>query len=117
MNHIGIKIDFDISSSIIEINGKFYLKPLLKPFCEQQFGKVYGKVFPAEAHPLVMIFNDQDKGVAIPEKSGEYKIRGLKAGTYKVIFKGLNGYADQTLTDIKVVKNKETKIQDVTLRK
>ncbi|MCW3107770.1 MAG: hypothetical protein JWQ09_2276 [Segetibacter sp.] len=117
VNHLGFWIDFDIANSIIEQNAHFFLKPLLKPFCDKQFGKVQGKVFPAEAHPLVKIFNVNDGGTAIPEKSGEYKIRGLAEGTYKVTFTGVNGYRDTFINDIKVAKDKETKIPDVTLRK
>lgn len=116
-NHIGFWLDFDLPNSVVEHNGHFFLKPLLKPFSENHFGKVFGKVFPAEAHPLVKIYNTTDAGAAIPEKSGEYKIRGLSEGTYKITFKGSNGYIDTTINDIKVVKGKETKIPDVKLHK
>jgi hypothetical protein len=117
VNHIGFWIDFDIANSIVEQGGRFYLKPLLKPFCDNQFGKVLGRVFPADAHTLVKIFNTIDGATAIPEKSGEYKMRGLTEGTYKVTFKGANGYLDTTINDIKIVKGKETRIPDITLHK
>lgn len=116
-NHVGFWIDFDIASSVIEENGHFYLKPLMKPFSNKQFGSVSGRVFPADARPYVKIFNSIDSAIAIAEKSGEYKIRGLKEGTYKIIFSGNTGWVSQTITDIKVVKDKEIKIQDVTLRR
>jgi hypothetical protein len=116
-DHIGIWIDFDIANSIVEQNNHFFLKPFLKPFCEGQFGRVSGKVFPADAHALIGISNVNDAGVAIANKSGEYKIRGLEAGTYSITFKGLNGYNDTTLTNIKVAKGSETAIPNVTLRK
>lgn len=117
VNHIGFWLDFDIANSIVEKNGFFFLKPLIKPFAEKQFGKVEGKVFPAEAHPLVKLFNTTDERAAIPEKSGEYKIRGLMEGAYSVTFKGQNGYIDTTINNIMIIKGKETKIPDVTLRK
>lgn len=115
--HFGFHIDFDVTNSIFELNAAFLLKPLVKPFSENNFGKVQGKVFPAEARPLVAIFNTNDKGAAIPEKSGEYKIRGLLEGTYKMVFKASEGYKDTTINDIKVERGKETKIPEVRLRK
>jgi hypothetical protein len=117
LNHHGFWIDFDIANSIVEQNGRFFLRPLIKPFCNKQFGQVSGKVFPADAHPVIKIYNTNGAGAAIAEKSGEYKIRGLAEGTYKVTFTGENGYVQTTLNDIKVVKDKETKIPEVTLRK
>lgn len=117
VNHVGFWIDFDISSSIIEENGRFYLKPLLKPFSNKQFGSVSGKVFPADARPFVKIYNATDSATAIAEKSGEYKIRGLKEGTYKATFLGNTGWASQTVNDIKITKDKEIKLNDVTLRR
>jgi hypothetical protein len=117
VNHIGFWIDFDIANSIIERNSKYYLKPVLKPFCDGQFGKVSGKVFPADARAVVTVFNTSDKASAIAEKSGEYKIRGIMPGTYSVTFKASNGYKDSTVTNIKIEKNKEMKMADITLRK
>ncbi len=76
-----------------------------------------GKVFPLEAHPVVKVFNTKDAGFALPEKSGEYKIRGLAEGTYTATFKAMNGYHDTTINNIKVVKGQETKIAEITLRK
>jgi hypothetical protein len=117
LNHLGFWIDFDIANSIVEKNDRFFLKPLLKPFCNKQFGRVSGKVFPADAHPMVRISNAAGNGAAIPEKSGEYKIRGLAAGTYKITFSGVNGYVDTTINEVKVLKDEDTKIPNVTLRK
>jgi hypothetical protein len=117
VNHIGFWIDFDIANSIVEQGGRFFLKPVLKPFCENQFGKVLGHVFPADARALVKIYNTKDAAAAIPEKSGEYKMRGLMEGSYRVTFKGANGFLDTTINDIKIIKGKETRIPDITLHK
>lgn len=116
-NHVGFWLDFDLENSIVEQNDRFFLRPALKPFSEKQFGKVMGKVFPSEAHPLVKVFNAKDAGLALPEKSGEYKIRGLAEGTYTVTFKAMNGYRDTTINNIKIIKGQETKIAEITLKK
>lgn len=117
LNNYGYWLDFNLGNSIVEQNGRFYLKPEIKPFSNNYFGKVSGKVFPDEAKTMVKIYNSLISGAAIPEKSGEYKIRGLAEGTYKITFKGSNGFMDTTINDIKVFKNKETKIPEIRLHR
>ena len=117
VNHYGYWLDFDLTNSIVEQGGGYFLKPEIKPFSNVHFGKVQGKVFPDEAHAVVKIYNSLVSAAAIPEKSGEYKIRGLAEGAYKIIFKGSNGFKDTTVNDIKVLKNKETRIPDIRLHK
>ena len=117
VNHYGYWLDFNLTNSIIEESGRYFLKPEIKPFSNNYFGKVSGKVFPDEARTLVKIYNSIMAGAAIPEKSGEYKIRGLAEGTYKITFKGSNGFMDTTINDIKVFKNRETKIPDIRLHR
>lgn len=108
-------IDFDISRSIINIGGVYYLKPILKPFCDNNFARVKGIVLPAAATPLVTVYNSTDTANAIPRQDGAYKIRGLKNGTYSVLFKGFNGYKDTTLLNIQLETGVEKTIPTITL--
>ena len=110
-------IDFDVSRSIIEINGKYYLKPVLKPFCEKNSGELKGKVLPAEAGAIIKVYNATDTATAIPNKDGKFKVRGLSQGVYTVLYDGNNGYADTTITNVQVGKGKEKELATVTLRK
>ena len=111
-----IWIDFDLSRSVIEQNGLFYLKPVLKPFSKTHFGSIEGKVFPQDAHAVVNASNSQDVGNAIPEKSGEYEIHGLREGTYAVTFHSFNGYRDTTITNVVVHSGSEVVLPTITLR-
>ena len=111
-----IWIDFDLSRSIIEQNGQFYLKPVLKPFSKKHFGSIKGKVFPQEAHAVVNASNSQDVGNAIPEKSGEYEIEGLREGTYAVTFHSFNGYRDTTITNVVIHSGTKVVLPNITLR-
>lgn len=111
-----IWIDFDLSRSIVEQNGQFFLKPVLKPFSKKHFGSIEGKVFPLDAHPLVSAFNSQDLGNAIPEKDGEYEIEGLHAGTYSVKFQSFNGYHDTTVNNVVIEMGKKVVLPNITLR-
>ena len=112
-----IWIDFDLSRSVIEQNGVFYLKPVLKPFSKKHFGSIKGKVFPQDAHAVVNATNSQDVGNAIPEKSGEYEIQGLREGTYAVTFHSFNGYRDTTITNVVVHSGSKVVLPNITLRK
>ena len=111
-------IDFDLSASIIEKQGAYYLKPYLKAFGNEKYGRIEGKVLPRDARSLVKVYNGKDTSTAIPEDGdGEFKIRGLKEGSYNVIYKGFNGYKDTTINNVQVQRGKETKLSTITLRK
>ena len=115
--HAQLWVDFDICQSIQQHNGLYYLRPVIKPFSMGQFGRIEGKVLPRAAHPFVKAYNALDSATAIPEEDdGEYKIRGLKEGTYSVLFKGSNGYHDTTINNVQVQRARETHINTVTLR-
>ncbi|WP_300601362.1 DUF4382 domain-containing protein [Niabella sp.] len=116
----GVKvwIDFDLGRSIIERNGKYYLLPVLKAFCDRKSGKIEGKVLPADAAALVKAINGTDTATALPDKrEGSFKIRGLKAGTYKVWYQSTNGYKDTTINNVVVTPGKEVKLPTVVLKK
>ena len=110
-------IDFDISRSIIYKNGNYYLKPQLKPFCDKNFARIKGKVYPEAARSILSVYNSSDTAIAIPENDGTYKVRGLKEGAYKILFKGFNGYRDTTLQNIQIKNGDENIIQTITLVK
>jgi Domain of unknown function (DUF4382) len=82
-------VDFDVARSIIEINGQYFLRPVLRPFCDDNFAEVEGVVLPAEAGAIVRVYNASDTASAFPEKDGKYKVRGLTEGTYSITFLGI----------------------------
>ncbi len=117
---VGLWIDFDLAASIQEDNGQYYLKAVLKAFGMEKFGRIQGKVLPADARALVKAYmsSGTDTATAIPDNGGgDYKIRGLKEGTYNLLFKGYNGYKDTTIRNIQVLKGRETNAPAITLHK
>jgi Domain of unknown function (DUF4382) len=109
-------VDFDISRSIVSIGGLYYLKPVLRPFCDNNFARLKGNVLPAAATPLVTVYNATDTANAIPHLDGNFKIRGLKEGTYSILYKGYNGYKDTTITGIQLQNGVEKVLPPVTLK-
>jgi len=115
---VGVWIDFDIANSIYEKDGKFYLKPVLRPFNNKNFGEVEGKVLPLDAKAVVRITNGAGfNGVALPNREGKFKLRGLESGTYTVTVEGLAPYLDKVISNVVVTKGKETELGVITLTK
>lgn len=113
---VGVWVDFDVANSIYEKDGKFYLKPVLRPFNNKNFGEVEGKVLPLEAKAVVRITNGAGfNGVALPNREGNFKLRGLESGTYTVTVQGLAPYVDKVISNVVVTKGKETELGVITL--
>ena len=55
--------------------------------------------------------------VALPNREGNYKLRGLPDGTYTVTFEGIAPYIAQTKTNVVVKKGETTQLETVTLLK
>jgi hypothetical protein len=110
-----IRVDFDLSKSIQFLNGKYYLKPKLHSFSNSGYGEIEGKVLPAGIKAKVTISNGQgDPSIAFPDKKGRFKVRGLKAGTYSLLFEAA-GKTSKTVSGVEVRKGKEVELSTVTL--
>lgn len=113
---VNVWVDFDVANSIIEKNGKFYLKPVLRPFNNKNFGVVEGEVLPLAAKAVVRISDGAGfNGVALPDREGEFKLRGLEPGTYTVTVQGIPPYVDKVISNVVVTKGKETDLGVITL--
>jgi hypothetical protein len=110
-------VDFDVSRSIVEVNGQFILRPVLKPFNDRNFGGLEGNVKPAAAAAIVTAYGISDTATAIPDSAGRYCIRGLDAGMYKLVFDAGNGYIDTTISGVQVSKGRRTRVADIVLKK
>jgi len=117
-NNLELFLDFDLSRSIRFVNGQYWLKPYIKPFGRHSSGEIEGKVRPVDAHGMIKAYNATDTAFARPDHhEGEFKIRGLKPGTYSVFIEGKNGYKDSTITNVEVKRNRETELGKIVLRK
>lgn len=117
-------IDFDAAGSIqVDNSGSgnnngYRLKAHIKTFTKHKSAGIEGKVLPRAADAIVMAINGTDTTMAIPEDDGgEFKIMGLKAGTYKVFYNAQNGYSDTTLLNIQVVNNEDKHLPTINLHR
>ena len=117
-NKIRLWLDFDISRSVVIVNGnKFYLKPVFHFFVEKTTASVSGKVKPLDAKAVITLYNNTDTAYALPNKHGEFKMRGLKNGTYSLYINGSNNYKDTTINNIVVQSPKNTNVGIIELKK
>jgi hypothetical protein len=111
-------LDFDCGRSIVRLrDGAFYLSPYIRAFIVKETGVVKGVVKPADATPIITVYNGTDSAYAIPFFNGQFKVRGLSDGTYAVFINGSNGYQDTTITGVSVTVGKETDLGTITLHK
>mgnify|MGYP006276536407 CR=1 FL=1 len=117
VNTAGLWGDFDIARSIFESDGKFYLRPRLRPFCDENFPGLEGKVTPWEARAVIRVYNATDTANAIPNPDGRFRVRGLNPGTYSVLYDAFNGYQDTTVKNVTIASGSRYKLPDVVLHK
>lgn len=94
-------LDFDVQRSIVQVrNNTFYLKPVLHWFVVNTTSALKGEVMPSNAYPVISVYNGGDTAYALPEKNGQFKVRGLESGTYNVFINASNGYQDTTISNV-----------------
>jgi hypothetical protein len=118
-NSFRIWIDFDGHGSIIKVrNNEFELKSKIKAFNNMRTGSVEGKIKPSAALPaIVAAIVGNDTLVAIPERDGKFKIRGITASTIKLLIIPSNGYRDSLMTNISIPANRKLDLDDIVLRR
>lgn len=111
-------LDFDVTRSIVqERDGQFYLRPVFHFFVVNNTASITGKVGPRDGYPVVTVFNASDTAYALPDREGNFKIRGLAGGTYSVYINASNGYADTTINNVVLTAPGNTTLPTVKLRK
>lgn len=112
-------LDFDAAHSVHQTgNGTYKLKPVIRMFTEASSGSIDGNVFPIEALPLVTVYNATDTLMAIPDSEGYFKIRGVNAGVYSVMFSTGDStliYTSLYVHDVPVVNGETTHLDSIIL--
>ncbi|MEO7991539.1 MAG: DUF4382 domain-containing protein [Chryseolinea sp.] len=95
-----ILLDFDAARSIVPAgeSGKYILKPVIRAIAEATSGAIKGQVSPATSTPAVYAISGIDTvGTAFADTvTGNFIIKGLISGSYKVSFAPKTGF--QTVT-------------------
>jgi hypothetical protein len=110
-------LDFDAAKSVVPRgNGQFNLKPVIRTITNAVAGGIRGKVSPAEYKPGIYVIsaaNDTIGGFA--SESGDFLIKGVPAGTYKVKFYTEGDTHNKTIENVSVSQNQIKDLGTVTL--
>lgn len=112
-----VLLDFDAARSIVERgNGTYSLKPVIRTITRAQDGAIRGSVNPLEATPAVYAILGQDTiSTAFTNPEGNFLLRGLRPGTYKVAFSPAEGYLPTERTNISVTTGNVTNIGETVI--
>lgn len=111
-----ILLDFDAARSIVNRgnSGQYNLKPVIRTITQAVAGGVRGKVVPAAAKAGILVLNgsatDTLAGGFADAVTGDFVIKGINAGTYKVEFTSTAPYQTKITHDITVTNNSITDI-------
>ncbi len=113
-----LQLDFDAAKSIVARgNGTYSLKPTIRTNLVATSGAVKGNITPLESHPNVQAIIGTDTITTYPDMNGNFLLRGLSAGTYKIIFSPITGYQEQEKDNVVVSTGSVTDLQTITLVK
>jgi hypothetical protein len=102
-----VLLDFDAAKSVVARgNGQYNLKPVVRTITQAIAGGIKGKVTPAEYKPGIYVIsaaNDTIGGFAT--STGDFLIKGVPAGTYKVNFYTESNEHNKTIENITVTQN------------
>jgi len=102
-------LNFDVSNSIIDLNGTVTLKPEIRAFSNGSFGEVSGSINQAGAHAKISLTDPTGYTTSsISEADGSFKFRGIKPGAGYSIKIDLTGFQESVINDISVSKGKAT---------
>ncbi len=97
-----ILLDFDAAKSVVETGNQTYsLKPVIRALTEAQDGGIKGTVQPPQSISVSVLSGEEVITTTTSNDEGEFLIRGLEAGTYKLVFDG-PGVANAEKTDVEV---------------
>lgn len=116
LNQQIFQLYFDAANSIKVDNGTYTLDPIVRPFSMKAYGELTGQVLPEDVNSLVKINDGQGNTMlAITEKNGEFKVRGLKEGSNYTVTVEAPGYVTQEFTGVIMEKGKKTELNAITL--
>lgn len=116
--HLRIWLDFDGHGSIRFHNGRLELRLRIGHFSHHSSGELEGEIKPSAALPATLTLVDgTDTLRAIPDREGEFKIRGIKNSTVKLIISPSNGYKDSVINNIQIRRGDDTDLGKIVLHR
>lgn len=84
-----IVLDFDAAKSVVQTGNETYsLKPVIRALTKAQDGVIKGKVDPASIVSIAVMSGEETITTTTSNEEGEFLIRGMQAGVYRLLFDG-----------------------------
>lgn len=109
-------LDFDVESSIVvQGNGGYSLKPVIRASLVADVGKISGQVLPLGIQTLVTATDGTNEVSAYTNAAGNFMLYGLPEGNYVVIYEAdpLLGFPPVVVTDVAVTAGVTTEMDIV----
>ncbi len=111
-----VLIDFDAQQSIVlQGNGDYKLKPVLRTIDVELNGSVKGSLSPVGSVATITVTNGTDAYSSVTNANGEFVVAGIPAGTYAVIVNPVFPLLPVTVSGVVVVNGVATNLGVVTL--
>jgi hypothetical protein len=82
-----ILLDFDAAKSVVHAgNDSYSLKPVIRTLTEAQDGAIKGKVNPEGMVSIAVMKGEETVTTTSSNDAGEFLVRGLEPGTYRLLF-------------------------------
>lgn len=97
-----VLIDLDIARSVRFEGDGYIIDPVINAVNLEQCGSVKGKVTPGWTYPVVYAISGPDTTSAYPNADGDFMIRGLTPGMYKVLVQPMSPYQEAVVPNVSV---------------
>jgi hypothetical protein len=99
---ITVLLDIDLARSIRFEGDGYVFEPVVKAVNVDHCGSVKGKVTPSLSSPVVYAISGKDTTSVFPNPDGDFMIRGLYPGTYKIMAHPNLPYQDAIVPNVNV---------------
>ncbi len=112
-----ILLDFEAGKSVVKTGAQTYiLKPVIRAMAEAQDGAIKGSVAPAGIVSVSLMAADTVVTTTSTDEAGKFLIRGLDAGTYKLVFDAGADTPDVEKTDVSVAVGEVTDVGEISMQ-
>ena len=111
-----VLLDFDAARSIVATgSGKHNLKPVIRAITAAADGAIQGTVSPIESMPVVYAIIGTDTTSTSASTGGSFLVRGLQAGSYRLVFVPRAGFQSKEVANVNVNVGEVTNVGSVEL--
>ena len=108
-----LKLDFDANQSIVQQgNGSYLLKPVIRVIDNAISGAIHGVITPVTLHATITAEANGKSYSTVTNASGEFLLRGIPPGTYKVTIAPDSG-SPKTIDNVVVKTGESTDLHTI----